>query len=413
MRIAQVSPLQVSVPPRDYGGTERCIANLTESLVRFSHDVTLYASGDSQTSARLRSPLPEALSFRTQTDANAYHIAMLAEVYQQSNLYDIIHSHLDYLTLPFAVMSTTPTVITLHGHLTSPELQRVFRAYSDANYISISKNQQSFLPELNWVGNVYHSVDVDDFPFYPEHGDYLAFVGRISPEKAPDRAIRIALKTGIPIKIAAKVDPKDQEYFESKVKPLLNNPLVEFIGPVNEKEKREIMGKALALLVPINWPEPFGIVFIESLACGTPVITCPCGSVPELLEDGLTGYICSSEDELAEAALRIRKTISRLSCRLYAKQRFDLRRMTLDYLRIYNSVLQRPHLFSIPNHLLGKQHIDDLVVQVRGEDQGKGGYKSSYHEGTIAKANIDIEGKKSSPLPIDTAASQDERTALQ
>lgn len=341
MRIAQIAPLQVAVPPKQYGGTERCIHNITESLVRLGHTVTLFATGDSQTSAELIAPIPHAINFDPAVDVRALHIAMLKDVYDQADRFDIIHSHLDYLALPFAEHSATPTITTLHGRLDIPEFQRVLRAYRRMNYVSISQSQQSYLPDLNWIATVHHSVDVDSFPFYPTPGDYLTFVGRISPEKRPDRAIEIAKLTGIPLKIAAKVDPADRAYFEQTIKPLLNDPLIEFIGEVNETQKREIMGKALALLMPIDWPEPFGMVFIEALACGTPVLTCPCGSVPELLRDGVTGYIRQAPEHLAAAARRVRDTISRQACRDYARRHFDNRRMALEYVRAYDKVLRQ------------------------------------------------------------------------
>jgi glycosyltransferase involved in cell wall biosynthesis len=339
MRIAQLSPLRVAVPPRDYGGTERVIYNITEALVHLGHDVSLYASGDSQTSAHLISMVPDALSFSANVEWQADYVAMLARVYKEAYHYDVIHSHMDYLGLPFIKTSKTPTVLTLHGRLDKPEFLHVFKAFPETNYISISNAQRAPLGnDVNWVGTVYHSVDVDNFSFYRHHGDYLAFVGRISPEKRPDRAIEVAKKTGIPLKIAAKIDPADQEYFETQIKPLMDHPLVEFLGILDEQGKRELMGNALALILPIDWPEPFGMVFIEALACGTPVLTCPCGSVPEILEDGLTGYIRNSVDELAEAALMIRDRISRYRCRKYAKRRFDVRRQALDYITIYNKV---------------------------------------------------------------------------
>jgi glycosyltransferase involved in cell wall biosynthesis len=341
MRIAQVAPLQVAVPPKQYGGTERCIHNLTESLVRLGHTVTLFATGDSQTKAELIAPIPHAINFDPMVDARALHIAMLKDVYDQADRFDIIHSHLDYLALPFAEHSPTPTISTLHGRLDMPEFQRVLRAYRRMNFVSISQSQQSYLPDLNWIATVHHSVDVDDFPFYPNPGDYLVFVGRISPEKGPERAIEVAKLAKIPLKIAAKVDPADRDYFEQTIKPLLDHPLITFIGEVNETQKREIMGQALALIVPIAWPEPFGIVFIEALACGTPVLTCPYGSVPELLRDGVTGYIRRTTEELAEAALSVGATISRRACRDYARQRFDNRRMALEYLRAYDKVLRQ------------------------------------------------------------------------
>ena len=345
MRIAQVVPLQVAVPPHAYGGTERVVHNLTEALVKLGHDVTLFASGDSRTSARLVPGIDRAIGFDRNVDAVAFHVAMLKDVYRQGSHFDVIHSHLDYLTFPFIERTTTPTVLTLHGRLDAAESQRVYRAYPDANYVAISRSQKHEVPGARWVGTVHHGVDVENFRFYPKAGDYLCFIGRIAPEKRPDRAIEIAKRAGIPLKMAAKVDPKDEDYF-NEIKPLLKHPLVEYLGEVNEMEKRELMGKSLALVLPIDWPEPFGMVFIEALACGTPVLTCPCGSVPELLRDGVTGFIRKSAAELASLVPELR-SISRAGCRAYAKQRFDTRRMALDYVNIYSRVQGRRELFGV------------------------------------------------------------------
>ncbi len=338
MHIAQVAPLQVAVPPKRYGGTERCVYNLTESLVALGHHVTLFASSDSHTSAHLIAPVARAINFAPEVEIQAYHIGMLTELYRKASAFDVIHSHLDYQVLPFAANSTTPTVISLHGRLDRADYIYPLRQYRHLNYISISRSQQSFLPDLNWVGMVHHSVDVAAFPFRPRHGDYLTFVGRISPEKRPDRAIAVAKMTGIPLKIAAKVDSTERPYFEKHIKPLIDDQLVQFLGEVDEQRKRDIIGNALALILPIDWPEPFGIVFIEALACGTPVLTCPCGSVPELLQDGVTGYIRSTTEELAEAALRIKTSISRARCRQYAREHFDNERMAQQYVEIYEHV---------------------------------------------------------------------------
>lgn len=344
MRIAQVVPLQVAVPPHAYGGTERVVHNLTESLVKLGHDVTLFATGDSHTSARLVPGIDRAINFDRNIDAVAYHVAMLHDVYRQASKFDVIHSHLDYLTFPFLELSATPTVLTLHGRLDSPECRRVFNAFPNANYVAISESQKRDVPDISWVGTIHHGVDVEDFRFYPNPGDYLCFVGRISREKRPDRAIEIAQRAGVPLKIAAKVDPKDEDYFNAEIKPLLNHPLVEFLGELDEAGKRELMGRALALVLPIDWPEPFGMVFIEALACGTPVLTCPRGSVPELLRDGVTGFNRRSARELAALVPSLR-SISRAGCRAYAKRRFDTRRMALEYVNIYSRVQGRRRLF--------------------------------------------------------------------
>lgn len=347
MRIAQIAPLQLAVPPRNYGGTERCIYNITEALVAQGHDVTLFATGDSKTGAHLVAMRDEAIRFNTKVDATALHVAMLHEIYQQAQQFDVIHSHLDYLTLPFAAASRTPTILTMHGRLDAPETIKVLRQFKDGNYVAISNSQRSQIPDLNWIATIHHAVDLNRFPMHEEPGSYLAFVGRITPDKGPDRAIRIAQQAGIPLKIAAKVNPSDRKYFEDVIKPMLDDPLIEFIGPVNEKRKCEVMGNAMALLMPIDWPEPFGMVFIESLACGTPVLTRPCGSVPELLIDGVTGYVRESDEELV-AAIRELPKISRAACREHVRQKFDIREMALKYVDAYSKIQQRRRLFAVP-----------------------------------------------------------------
>lgn len=340
MRIAQVVPLQTAIPPQAYGGTERVVYNLTEGLVQLGHDVTLYATGDSRTSARLIPTLDHAIRFDPAVDANAYHLATLAELYAEAEQFDVIHSHLDYLTLPFIEHTKTPTVLTLHGRLDRSEFSRVFRQYRQANYVSISDSQRRDIPDLNWVATVHHGINMREFPFHAEPGDYLVFVGRIAPEKRPDRAIEVAKRAGIPLKIAAKVDAKDEEYFHTSVEPLLDHPLIEFIGEVDETRKYELMGNAMALILPIDWPEPFGMVFIEALACGTPVLTCPCGAAPEVLREGVTGYIRESVEELAAAVGELHQ-ISREGCRCYAERRFDMRRMASEYVTVYTKLQHR------------------------------------------------------------------------
>lgn len=350
MRIAQVAPLQLSVPPRNYGGTERCIYNITEALVEAGHEVTLFATGDSETSGRLVPMRAEPIRFNPRIDATALHLAMIEKVYQQASQFDIIHSHLDYLTLPFARASITPTVITLHGRLDIPDTKEVLRAFKECNYIAISNNQRSQIPDLNWVSTIHHAIDLRHIAFYERPGSYLVFVGRIAPDKGPDRAIWVAKQTGMPLKIAAKIDPEHRKYYETVIKPMLDDPLIEFLGPVNEKRKLDLMGNALALLLPISWPEPFGMVFIESLACGTPVLTCPRGAAPELLMDGVTGYIRESDDDLAALVGQLRR-ISRAGCREYVRQKFDIREMALEYVKSYSMVQQRRRLFAAPDEI--------------------------------------------------------------
>ncbi len=338
MRIAQVAPLQVAVPPAGYGGTERVVSELTEELVERGHEVTLFASADSHTSARLVPMVERAINFDPEVDATARHLAMLDEVYDQADRFDIIHSHLDYLTLPFTERTATPTVITLHGNLSLPDAQRLYRRYRDAYYISISDGQRSAASDLRYVATIHHGVNVDSFPFKAEPGSYLVFVGRMSHEKRPDLAIEIAKRTGIPLKIAAKVDHAEIPYFREVIQPLLDHPLIEWLGQVGESAKRELMVNARALVLPIDWPEPFGMVFIESLACGTPVLTCPRGAALELLEDGVTGYSCIDVDALVEAARTVDR-ISRAGCRAYAKRRFDVHQMAARYVSVYKQVI--------------------------------------------------------------------------
>jgi glycosyltransferase involved in cell wall biosynthesis len=344
MRIAQIAPLQVAVPPQDYGGTERCIYNLTEALVALGHDVTLFASGDSTTSARLVPGLPRAIRFDPAVDAAAVHIAHLTEIYRQADQFDVIHSHLDFFALPFAQTVRTPTVTTLHGRLDRPELARIYDLCHEATFIAISRSQRRQMPDLNWVATIHHGVDLARFTFYPKPGKYLAFVGRMAPEKRPDRAIEIAKMAGIPLIMAAKVDHTEQEYFDTVIKPLLKHPLIEYIGPVDERRKQELMGNALAVVMPIDWPEPFGMVFIEALACGTPVLTCPRGSVPELLEDGVTGFIRRTTAELVEAVGHVRE-LDRARCRAYVGKKFDITQMALHYVNAYSVIQHRPAPF--------------------------------------------------------------------
>jgi glycosyltransferase involved in cell wall biosynthesis len=337
MRIALVAPLIVAVPPRAYGGTERVIANLANALVDLGHEVTLFASGDSHTKAELEAFVPRALTFeRSGGDAAAFHVALLAHVYEQAERFDVIHSHLDYLTLPHAAHAATPTVITLHNRLDLPGQRRVMRSYPQANYVSISDNQRTAVQGVHWAATVYHGVEVARFPFSPDPGSYLVFVGRMDPEKGPDRAIRIAKAANVPLKIAAKVDPAERRYFREVVEPLLDDPLIEFLGQVNERKRNELVKNALALLLPITWPEPFGMVFIEALACGTPVLTCPRGAAPELLKDGVTGYMRETDEELTEAVGQV-GTIDRAGCRAWVEERFSSRRMSEDYVRVYES----------------------------------------------------------------------------
>ena len=335
LRIAQVAPLYESVPPKLYGGTERIVAYLAEELVRRGHEVTLYAAADSTVKVPLAVGSPHSLRLAGLDHYGpSFHLPMLSDVYEHASRFDIIHSHVDCLAFPFARFVRVPTVSTMHGRLDLSAMLPIYRSYSDLPAVSISNDQRRPLPEMNWVGTVYHGLPRNLLKFSPEPGKYLAFLGRMSPEKGPDRAIEIARRSGIPLKIAAKVDRADREYFDSVVKPLLSSPGVEFIGEISDSEKEQFLGDALALLFPVDWPEPFGLVMIEALACGTPVIARPCGSVPEILRDGVTALFGSSIDELVDAVQKIHQ-ISRENCRAEFESRFTAEVMARNYEAVY------------------------------------------------------------------------------
>jgi glycosyltransferase involved in cell wall biosynthesis len=343
LRIAQVAPLYESVPPKLYGGTERIVAYLTEELVRRGHEVTLYASGDSTVNAPLAAGFPRSLRLAGLDHLGTiYHLPMLSDVYDNASRFDIIHSHVDCLSFPLARLVEVPTVSTMHGRLDLSEFQPIYRSYTDLPLVSISNDQRRPLPDMNWVGTVYHGLPRNLLRFSASPGNYLAFLGRMSPEKRPDLAIEVARRAGIPLKLAAKVDRADRDYFESVVKPLLSTSGIEFVGEINETQKEEFLGGAIALLFPVDWPEPFGLVMIESLACGTPVIARPCGSVPEILRDRLTGFIASSVDDLVAAVRRINE-ISRRQCREEFETRFTVEVMAANYERIYYQLASMKH----------------------------------------------------------------------
>jgi len=341
VRIAQVSPLHESTPPQLYGGTERVVSYLTEELVRQGHDVTLFASGDSVTAARLIAPCERALRLDTNChDALAYHIIMLDEVYRHADEFDAIHFHIDYLHFPVSRRQRVRQVTTLHGRLDLPELGPLYRQFRNMPLISISDAQRAPIPWANWRATVYHGLPPDLYSFQNAPGKYLVFVGRVSPEKRVDRAIELAKRVGMPIKIAAKVDKADAEYFETTIKPLLKDPLVEFIGEVGEDEKQELMGGAYAMVFLIDWPEPFGLAMIEAMACGTPVIAFRHGSVPEVIRDGVSGFAVESMDQAAEAVERL-QSVSRAGCRRDFEERFTVERMARDYVAEYERLQVR------------------------------------------------------------------------
>jgi glycosyltransferase involved in cell wall biosynthesis len=339
MKIAQVAPLYESVPPKYYGGTERVVSYLTEELVRQGHQVTLFASGDSVTQACLVAPCSRSLRLDEQCmDQLAHHIVLLEQVFRQAHAFDLIHFHIDYLHFPLSERQRIPHVTTLHGRLDIPDLVPVFQTFPSMPMVSISDVQRAPLAWLNWQGTVYHGLPEDLYTFRDTPGTYLAFLGRMSPEKGVDQAITIAQRVGMPLKIAAKVDQADRKYFHEVVQPLLDHSLVQYVGEVGDGKKDDFLAQAYALLFPIEWPEPFGLVMIEALACGTPVIAYRRGSVPEVLQDGVTGYIVEGLEEAVQAVARV-SAISRLRCREVFAERFSVSRMAQDYLRIYRRLL--------------------------------------------------------------------------
>jgi glycosyltransferase involved in cell wall biosynthesis len=345
MKIAQLSPLWESVPPQLYGGTERIVSYLTEELVRQGHDVTLFASGDSKTAARLKATCPRALRLHetglVNRDAPMILMQELA-LGAASGEYDIIHSHLDFLSFPMSRRAHAPVVTTLHGRLDLPELQPIFNEYAEMPVVSISNAQRKPLPQANWARTVYHGIPKTLYSPHERPGSYLAFLGRISPEKCPDHAIEIAKRVGIPLRIAAKVDPADQAYFKTKIEHLLDHPLIEYVGEINDAEKNDFLGEAAALLCPYDWPEPFGLVLIEAMACGTPVLAYRQGSIPEIIDHGVTGYICDSMSEMAQAVSGL-PLIDRGRCREIFEKRFTVERMVKDYLELYESMAAASH----------------------------------------------------------------------
>lgn len=338
MRIAQVAPLYESVPPQLYGGTERVVSYLTEALVEAGHDVTLFASGDSKTAARLVPCCDKSLRLNNHAckDQLAHHFVMLDKVLQAAERFDILHFHVDYLHFPIARLTGFTHVSTLHGRLDSPDLVPLYRRYREMPLTSISKSQRGPLAWANWVGNVYHGLPKNLLRPGTGSGGYLAFLGRISPEKRVDRAIEIASRVGMPLKIAAKIDNADREYYE-EIKHLMDSAHVEFVGEINEQQKSDFLGNAFAYLFPIDWPEPFGLTMIESMACGTPTIAFNCGSVPEVISEGVTGFIVSSIEEAVEALGKARD-FNRDACRAEFERRFSATTMAREYVKIYESL---------------------------------------------------------------------------
>jgi glycosyltransferase involved in cell wall biosynthesis len=337
MRIAQIAPLFERVPPRLYGGTERVVSYLTEELLRQGHEVTLFASGDSQTAAKLVRCCDVALRLNPVVlDPVAYHVIMLDEVRRRAREFDILHFHIDFLHAPLVHDFVKRTVTTVHGRLDLPHIVPFYNIFDDLPLVAISEDQRRYLRMAPWVGTVHHGLPADLLSFQPTpRGGYLAFLGRISPEKRPDRAIDIAVKSGMPLKIAAKVDRADQTYWEDEIQPLVQKHAnVEYVGEIAEHEKEAFLGEASALVFPVDWPEPFGLAMIEAMACGTPVIAFKCGSVPEVVENGVSGFVVETVDEAVDAVTRI-TILDRAQVRGAFERRFTVERAANDYVKIY------------------------------------------------------------------------------
>jgi glycosyltransferase involved in cell wall biosynthesis len=343
MKIAQIAPLYEAVPPRLYGGTERIVAHLCDALVELGHEVTLFAAADARTNARLVPVRDQAIRLDAAVLRSdlAAHLVMLHEVKRRAAQFDVLHFHVDLVHFPMFEQQAHKTVTTLHGRLDLKDLPSAYDRWPSFGLVSISDQQRTPLPNANWLATVPHGVPLGQYAFR-EHpaGRYLAFLGRISPEKRPDVAIHVAHRARIPLKLAAKVDAADTVYFETVVKPLLDDPGVEFVGEIGDERKADFLGNALALLSPVHWPEPFGLVMIEAMACGTPVIAWNCGAIPEVIEDGLTGFIVNSEDEALAAIERI-ATIERRGIRAVFERRFTATMMARAYLDVYAQLLNR------------------------------------------------------------------------
>jgi glycosyltransferase involved in cell wall biosynthesis len=367
MRIAMIAPLVEPVPPPLYGGTERVVSVLVEELVRRGHDVTLFASGDSRTTARLHATTPRGLRLDPEVrDYVASTVLHVGEAYRFANEFDILHNHVDYIAFPFARLCAVPTVTTTHGRLDLTEIRRLFSAFPEQPLVSISHAQRDPVSRLNWVGNVYNAIDIANYRFQPRPGDYLVFLGRIAPEKRPDRAIEIARDAGIRLVIAAKIDPIDRDYWEHAIEPLVqSSPLIDYIGEVDEREKDALLGGAYAYLFPIDWPEPFGLTMVEAMATGTPVIAYRAGSVPEVVVDGVTGFICDTVHGMVEAVGRVAQ-LDRAASRRHVEQRFTPAVMAAGYEAVYVQIVgasaDQAHSDAVVRHdIVGAQSVTDAL----------------------------------------------------
>ena len=341
MKIAQVAPLFESVPPAGYGGTERVVSYLTDTLVDLGHDVTLYASADSRTRARLVSVLDRSLRLNERRpDALLWHTVLMDRVWDEAAQFDVIHFHTDIVHLPIARRCGAAAVTTLHGRLDLPDLATLYRHFADVPLVSVSASQRVPIPSAHWLATVHHGVPAGLYAFRPEPGEYFAFLGRIAPEKRVDRAIEIALACDTPLRIAAKVDPADEGYFVQHIRPRLEHPLIRFVGEIDDSAKNDFLGRARALLMPIDWPEPFGLVVIEAFACGTPVLAYGHGSIPEIVDHGLTGFIVNDQDQAIAAARQI-ANLDRRRCREVFERRFTASAMAQAYLAVYRRLSTR------------------------------------------------------------------------
>ena len=341
LRIAQVAPLVEPVPPVLYGGTERIVSYLTEELLRRGHEVTLFASGDSRTGAKLYSVRDRSLRLDpARPDPTAFHMLELSHAFDRAEEFDVIHCHVDYLAFPFARNCRVPTVHTLHGRLDLPHWIPIMEYFRDMRLVSISNDQRRPLAHLGlqWMATVYHGLPESSFRLGEGRGGYLLFFSRLSREKRPDLAIEVAKRVGLPLRIAGKVDEADRKYFEDEIRPLLQHPLVEYLGEVHDSDKQRLFEEAMALVFPIDWPEPFGLVAIEAMSCGTPVISRPYGAIPELVDSGVTGFVVNSVDEMVEAVRRI-EGIDRKGCMLRARERFSVGTMVDGYEAVYRRLL--------------------------------------------------------------------------
>lgn len=335
MRIAQVAPLYESVPLKRYGGIERVVSYLSEELVRQGHQITLFASGDSITTGELVPCSSKSIrGFPEWVDPLAFHALQFNQVFERE--FDMVHFHIEYLSLPFSRLLEWPSLTTLHNPL--PDMPELFCAFGDLPFVAVSNSQRAQWPSANWRKTIHHGLPPDLYTLNSKPGRYLAFLGRIAPEKRCDRAIEIAKRSGVPLKIAAKIDPYDRPYFDREISPLLAGRNIEFIGEISEREKNDFLGNAAALLFPIDWAEPFGLVMIEALACGTPVIAFRCGSVPEVIDDGVTGFIVDDIDGAVQAVRHI-ESVNRQRCREIFEARFTASRMARDYVSVYCGIL--------------------------------------------------------------------------